>query len=110
MTHVTIYTKSSKDDIVGFRTEGHAGYADAGYDIVCAATSVLVINTINSIEQFTDEDCEITADEDNAVIELMVKSSHQSKELTVLLKALALGLSTIASDNPNYLSITFEEV
>ena len=37
MTNVTIYTKSSTDDIVGFRTEGHAGYADAGYDISVAA-------------------------------------------------------------------------
>ena len=110
MTHVTIYTKSSNDDIVGFRTEGHAGFADAGYDIVCAATSVLIINTINSIEQFTSSDCEVTTDEDTAVIQLMVKSSNQSKELTVLLKALVLGLSTLAHDNPNYVSITFEEV
>ena len=110
MTNVTIYTKSSTDDIVGFRTEGHAGYADAGYDIICAATSVLVINTINSIEQFTDSDCKVTTDEDNAIIQLMVQSSTQSKELSVLLKALVLGLSTIADNNPYYLSITFEEV
>ena len=111
MTHVTIYRDSSNGDITGFRTEGHAGYADAGYDIVCAATSVLVINTINSIDKFTEDDCEITTDEDNAVIQLMVrKSSHKSMELMVLLNALELGLSSVAADNPNYLSITFEEV
>ena len=29
--------------------KGHAGYAKRGEDIVCAAISVLTINTINSI-------------------------------------------------------------
>ncbi len=36
----------------GFLCSGHAGFARAGRDIVCAAVSVLVINTVNSIEQF----------------------------------------------------------
>ncbi len=110
MTQVTIYTSSSSGEVVGFRAEGHAGYADAGYDIVCAAASVLIINTVNSIEQFTKDSCVAEADEDNTVIQLMVKSSSQSAELKVLLSALVLGLKTIADDNPNYLSITFEEV
>ena len=47
MTHAVIFEKSGSHEIVGFQTEGHAGYADAGSDIVCAAISVLVINTIN---------------------------------------------------------------
>jgi uncharacterized protein YsxB (DUF464 family) len=110
MTHVIIYKDSHTSEIVGFKTEGHAGYAESGYDIVCAATSVLIINTINSIEQFTDMDCEVITDEENAIIQLMVCSPNQSRESMVLLKALELGLSSIAEDNPNYLSITFEEV
>ena len=28
---------------------------EEGQDIVCAAVSVLVINTVNAIEQFTDD-------------------------------------------------------
>ena len=35
---------------LGFSSLGHAGYADAGLDIVCAGVSALVINTINSID------------------------------------------------------------
>ena len=34
---------------------GHAEYADAGEDIVCAGISVLVINTINALGMFTKE-------------------------------------------------------
>ena len=36
--------------------QGHAGYAEPGQDIVCAAVSALVINTINAIEAFTEDD------------------------------------------------------
>ncbi|SIS63665.1 ribosomal-processing cysteine protease Prp [Alicyclobacillus vulcanalis] len=40
------------DGIEGFRVRGHAGYAEAGQDIVCAAVSVLVYNFVNSAERF----------------------------------------------------------
>ena len=55
MTKVTIY-KNEFDECVGFRAYGHAGYDDEGYDIVCAAISVLTINTMNAIEAFTEEE------------------------------------------------------
>ena len=51
MIHVTIFCNEDRE-CVGFQTEGHAEYADPGEDIICAAVSVLVINTINSIETF----------------------------------------------------------
>ena len=110
MTQAVIYKNSHNGEIVGFETSGHAGFADAGYDIVCAAVSVLVINTINSVEQFTDTDYEITQDEENALIRLMVHSTHNPKELQVLLQSLELGLRGVACNNPDYLSITCKEV
>lgn len=110
MTHAVIYKNSLSGEIVGFRTEGHAGYAEAGSDIVCAAVSMLVINTINSIERFTPDVCDVRADEENAVISLRVCSLKQSNEIQVLLRALELGLSQTAQGNPDYLSITVEEV
>ena len=73
------HNKANIREIVGFQTEGHAGYADAGSDIVCAAISVLVINTINSVEQFTDSDCTVTQDEENAGIYFRVNSSKNPK-------------------------------
>ena len=55
MTHITIY-KSTNGGIVGFRSAGHAGYAEEGSDIICSAVSILTFNTINSIEKFTDDE------------------------------------------------------
>lgn len=110
MIRITIYKDRSSNDITGFKSEGHAGYSTSGKDIVCAAVSVLVINTINAIEQFTEEvDFECTSDEKNAIIKFMV-TANQTKESLVLLKAFELGVSQIAIDNPRYISITFEEV
>ena len=56
MIHVTIFQNKYKE-CVGFQTEGHAEYASPGQDIVCAAASILVINTINAIEEFTENIC-----------------------------------------------------
>jgi len=109
MTYATFYKNSQNGEIIGFKTEGHAGYADKGNDVVCAAISMLVINTINSIEMFTVDDCEIIEDENNAVISLMA-DSQQSIESRILLKSLELGLNQVAQGNPDYLSIKVEEV
>ena len=48
MIEVTVY-KTMRHEYAGFDMSGHAGYDDIGKDIVCAAVSVLVINTLNSM-------------------------------------------------------------
>ena len=59
MTTITI-TKTSDDNYKEIECNGHAGYAEYGEDIVCAAVSVLTINTINSIEQLTKDKIEMS--------------------------------------------------
>lgn len=107
MTKITIY--KSKDEIVGFRSKGHSGYADAGSDIICSAISVLMFNTLNSLEAFTDVSIKAEIDEKKTVIDFHITEKHSIESL-VLCKALELGLMTIASDNPKFVSITFKEV
>ena len=68
MTHITIY-KSTNGGIVGFRSAGHAGYAEEGSDIICSAVSILTFNTINSIEKFTDAKFDVSVDEEAAVVD-----------------------------------------
>lgn len=105
MIKVTIY-KETDDLITGFKILGHAGFSDKGNDIVCAAVSALVINTINSIEQFTTDDIEITENEDKGLIEFHV-TSPISGETTLLLKSLALGLMGIEAEyNGKYISVS----
>ena len=109
MTKVTIY-KNLENECVGFQALGHAGYAEEGEDIVCAAISILTINTMNAIETFTDAVTSLVQDEEQAKIEFRVKNS--TRETTLLLNAMVLGLETVANDKiyADYIDLKFEEV
>ena len=67
-----IIRKTVKKEYVGLICMGHAGYAENEPDIVCAAVSVLVINTINAIEQFTDVEVSLESDERDGSLEYKI--------------------------------------
>ena len=110
MVDITVY-KNTKHQIVGFETYGHAEYDEAGQDIVCAGISVLVINTVNAIEKFTDDKTSLVSDEVSGKIDFRIKG-NPSKEALLLLNAMVLGLTDLAEDEiyRNYMDLTFEEV
>ena len=109
MTKVTIY-KNQTEECVGFRVFGHAGYAEAGEDIVCAAISVLTINTMNAIEVFTNTVTASDVDEEEGYIDYRVLKP--TKETTLLLETMVLGLQAMADDEDytDYIDLLFEEV
>ena len=109
MTRVTIY-RNFENECVGFDVSGHAGYAEEGEDIVCAAISILVINTMNAIETFTDVQFSQEADETRGLIKYRVE--HPTKEATLLLKTMILGLQTMEDNElyTDYIDLIFEEV
>ena len=110
MIKITIY-QNDKSEYVGFRTKGHAGYDEYGKDIVCASASVLVINTINSIEAFTEDQISVRADEESGEIYFRLQNSP-SKEAALLLSAMVLGLQNMADEKEyrNYIDLRFREV
>lgn len=111
MIHVTIYENSRKE-CVGFQTEGHADYKDEGQDIVCAAASVLVINTINAIEAYASDECSVVNDEETGILAYHLRSGRPSKDADLLLKSMILGLENMADDEnyAEYIDLKFEEV
>lgn len=94
---------------VGIRCEGHAEFARRGKDIVCAAVSALVINTINSIEEFTDDDFSGESNEEKAII-MFELSDSCSDESKLLMKSLELGIRNIYADNSRFISLIDWEV
>ncbi len=109
MTKVTIYKNENKE-CVGFKVFDHAGYGEEGSDIVCAAISVLTINTMNAIEQFTDVYFTQDVDEEECTIEFMIHKS--TKDTTLLLETMVLGLQTLEDNEEytEYIDLIFEEV
>ena len=104
-----IIRKNKAGEYTGFNVSGHAGYAEYGRDIVCAATSILVINTVNSIESLTDTKISVRSDEKEGIIDLKFKSEICEKA-KVLVDSLVLGLKSIKEDNEKYIQISIEEV
>ena len=109
MTTVTFHTEGSR--ITGFDAAGHSGYAQEGEDIVCAGVSALVINALNSIERFTDDETSCVSDEDTGSIEFRF-DGIPSHDATLLLDSMILGLEEIEDSNEyeQYIDIIFKEV
>ena len=89
--------KNENGENIGFRCVGHAGFARHGKDIVCASVSSLVLNTINSIEAFTEDKFSCAQEEKSGLIEFIIVS-EVSKESALLMDALFLGLTQIQND------------
>lgn len=108
MIHVT-FLKDSANQFVGFEFLGHAEADEYGKDIVCASISVLVFNTINSIEEFTNDNFICDMDEATGMINYRLKGKL-SNESIILMKSLVLGVQGVQEDNEQYIKIVFKEV
>ena len=110
MIHVTIY-QNENSECVGFRTEGHAGYSEKGSDVVCAAASMLVINTINAIEQYAKDPCSVINNDEVGLIAYYLVNGYPSADAGLLLNTMILGLVNMADDDnyAEYIDLTFEE-
>ena len=109
MINVTIFTDSAKE-YVGFNITGLAGYSEAGTDIICSAVSVLSLNTVNSIERFTDDAFEASVDEESGdlILKLTDKVCAESK---LLIDSMILGLNEIRNEyGKEFLEISYKEV
>jgi uncharacterized protein YsxB (DUF464 family) len=65
--------------------------------MVCAAVSALVLNTMNSIEKFTEDKFSCKQDEKSGLIEFIIVSDV-SLESVLLMDSMFLGLSGIEKD------------
>ncbi len=107
---IKIIFKTHQDKIAGFYISGHAQFAEYGQDIVCAAVSVLSINTVNSIQEFTDTHFTCETSEKDGIINFLL-SDMQDDKSQLLLRAMKLGLESIRKQYTNkYIEIIFEEV
>ena len=89
---------------------GHAGYADSGKDIVCAAASILVINTLNAIEKLADTSFSVSTDKKDGRLEAEFPNNLNDKAV-LLLDALAMGLTGIKEQyGKRYIRFQVKEV
>lgn len=109
MTRVTIRRKGGK--IVGFEADSHAGYANAGGDIVCSGISALVQSAVLGLEQVAR--VQPTYSIGDATVACTVPDSlaaEARERADMILETMLLGLVAIAEQYAEYLDITQREV
>ena len=108
MITVSVYKKDGK--MTGFSMVGHAGFAKRGKDIVCAAVSILVLNTINAVESFTGDTFHYEEDEEKGLIDFEILSEI-SPQTELLFNTLMLGLSGLQEEyGTKYIRFQAKEV
>ena len=108
---ICITVTESDGEYISVESNGHAGYAEEGQDIICAAVSALVINTLNSIERFTDDETDSVSNKASGTIEFRFHK-RPSHDAALLLDSMILGLEEIedSSESEAYIDIIFKEV
>lgn len=91
--------------------DGHAGYAEQGKDIVCAAASILLYTLADTLKRFESIcDSDINIDDDNGKIKAVIKCTpKQSFEgnIQLVYQIILNGLQLLADGYPDNVKITF---
>ena len=106
------FLKRSDGALLGYRANGHSGYAESGADIVCAAISALTQTTLNGLKNVLKAPVMFDQDDDGAFIEAILTpeaSEDQIRQSQLLLVTLLEGLQAIQREYPRNLRIIFKE-
>jgi uncharacterized protein YsxB (DUF464 family) len=107
MVTVHIY-RNKNNKVCGFSVKNHSR------SVVCSAVSILTMNTINSIESFTDVDFICDYDEKNTgflTFEIpAIKNGEHNHDVDLLFNSMVLGLSGIKSEYKRDIRIIDKEV
>jgi hypothetical protein len=91
--------RDSKNRVRGFTARNHG----AGH--VCAAVSLLVINTVNGIERFTADAVSCEYEEDGGYIGFSLTEAP-SRDAALLLDVMMFGLTGVRDKYPGEIKIT----
>lgn len=104
-------TIKKKDSIIyGFTSSGHADFAKSGKDIICAGVSAIVINAINSVEKFTNDQFKLDEQQEmGKIIFDFIQSPSENSQL--IMESMVLGLQGIQQNyGKKYIILNFREV
>ncbi len=102
MTRCVLYTRG--DQVVGFLCAGHAGYAEAGEDIVCAAVSALTETCVNAMESVAH--VTPTVRTGPGFLAARLPQDTENRDAYLLLNGLTVGLRGIAAQYPEHFRLT----
>ena len=97
--------KDEKAKLNGFEVQGHAGYEDAGKDIVCAGVSAIIFGGMNAIAYYYHQDAskfQVELKEGYTYLKLTDKATA---EVQTVLETIEIQLKTIEETYGQYIKI-----
>lgn len=108
MIKITIF-RDVQGRVNGYEVKGHANYADAGEDIVCAAISALSLTGMMAGEKIACISPEHHPQNGHLVFFDPGNLEHnRQKDLRIILETIAIGMYQTAKNYPGTVSITDE--
>lgn len=99
--------RNNENAIIEVKIEGHAEYADPGYDLVCAGVSAVTFGIANSIEELLGID-PIYQVGDLGFLHFRLSENHDPelwRNIQLLLESLIISLKTIEESYSDYIRI-----
>ena len=107
---IEVIIKKENDLIKEVTVDGHAGFSDAGSDIVCAGVSAVVFGSINAIDALDEKVVFDVSATESATGHLTYRSLQPTKKEQLLLEAMVVSLKTIEENYSDYINIVLREV
>lgn len=96
------------DKLIGFEAKGHAGYAERGADIVCAAVSGILITAANGLEAVARAPVETRQDDESGLLAAVLAANPEqeaAERAGVILETARLGLLEIEKQYPDFVRV-----
>ncbi len=103
MIDVTLLIKNEKR--LGFAIKGHANFDQHGYDIVCAAVSILSYTAVNTLDYY-----EIDFDFFHDDNEMKVSLENPNEKSEIILNNFEIGIKTLLTNYNEYVNLNYREV
>lgn len=106
MTRVTVQWNG--EAIEGLSMKGHAGFAEEGHDIVCAAASVLMTTCINALKTVAGTQPQVMVDEKVPRIAFSLPQNldgQAAHDAQIILRTALQGIKDISEEYPKHLKL-----
>ena len=103
-----VVERDGKGRIVSVQVDGHAGYAEAGRDIVCAAVSAISIGMVNAVETVLGVQLP-TEVKDDGFLRCRMPSMADGEtrdKVQLLLEAMVAALRSVEAEYGRYMRVT----
>ena len=106
MTDAT-FIKGPDGKYIGFIVEGHSGYAEAGYDIVCSSISTIMQATLHGLENIIGVELNKVENYREPYTMVMIPDHEANRsDVQLLLKIMHDVIESVADQYPRFASLT----